>query len=128
MHYPNESFDSEGKYIGKHSRRATDKMANGDGKLSWDTALKIMQILIIPTFGGVVVILAMMYGMGTRLAVLESKGPAVDTGMIQRMAVFEERQNRNTSAITNMEAELQHHREISTYDPGGVTRRIQREH
>jgi len=129
MHENKESFGSEGEWIGKKSRRATDKMANGDNKYVWDIIFKVSQLVAPLILLAMVYLLIQQSGMDKRIAVIEAtiRNQPVDIAMIKQMAVFEERQNRNTVKIDSLEIDFQRHREVSTYDPAGVTRRIPRE-
>jgi hypothetical protein len=124
-----ESFGSEGEYIGKKSRRATDKMSNGDNKQVWDIVFKVSQLVAPLILLAMVYLLIQQSGMDKRIAVIEVtiRNQPVDVAMVRQFAVFEERQNLNTMKINSFEEELRRHREQSTYDPAGVTRRIPRE-
>ena len=124
-----ESFGSEGEYVGRKSRRATDKMANGDNKQVWDIVFKVSQLVAPLILMAMVYLLIQQNGMDRRIAIIEVtiRNQPVDIATVKQMAIFEERQNINTLKINALEADFQHHREVSTYDPAGATRRIPRE-
>ena len=124
-----DSYGSEGEYISKKSRRATDKMANGDNKHIWDIVFKVSQLVAPLILLAMVYLLIQQSGMDKRIAIIEVtiRNQPVDIATIKQMAIFEERQNINTLKINALEADFQHHREVSTYDPAGVIRRIPRE-
>lgn len=117
-----ESYGSEGEnirkeYTGKERRR----MANGDGKVTWEWAFKIVQVIGIP------LLLAVLYqisAMERRLTIIEAK-PSVDMALIQKIAVMEDRQNEvraqlkeNGGKLDRMESMLLNHddRWTSPYD------------
>ena len=125
MHYPNESFDSEGNYIGKHSRRATDNMSNGNNKPIWDIIFKVSQLVAPLILVAMVYLLVQQSGMDRRIAVIEVKigSQPVDIAMVQKIAVIEDRQNgvmrhndRQDDQIRAVEALVMQHREKSSYD------------
>ena len=124
-----DSYGSEGEYVGRKSRRAGDKMANGDNKQVWDIVFKVSQLVAPLILLAMVYLLIQQSGMDKRIAVIEVtiRNQPVDVAMVRQFAVFEERQNLNTMKINSFEEELRRHREQSTYDPVGVTRRIPRE-
>jgi len=129
MHENKESFGSEGEYISTKSRRATDNMANGDNKQVWDIIFKVSQLVAPLILVAMVYLLIQQSGMDKRIAVIEVtiRNQPVDIAMVRQLAVFEERQNIHTAKMTSFEEELRHHREQSTYDPVGVTRKMPRE-
>jgi len=114
-----DSYGGEGEFISKKSRRATDNMANGNSKQAWDMIFKISQVAVLPLLAAMFYMLMQMNNMDRRLAIIEvtTRNPQVDVGLIQKIAIIEERQNKNTSAIAIIEADFQYHREVSTYDP-----------
>ena len=124
-----ESFGSEGEYVSKKSRRAGDKMSNGDNKQVWDIVFKVSQLVAPLILMAMVYLLIQQSGMDRRIAIIEVtiRNQPVDIATVKQMAIFEERQNINTLKINALESDFQHHREVSTYDPAGVTRRIPRE-
>jgi len=124
-----ESFGSEGEYISTKSRRATDNMANGDNKQVWDIIFKVSQLVAPLILVAMVYLLIQQSGMDKRIAVIEVtiRNQPVDIAMVRQLAVFEERQNIHTAKMTSFEEELRRHREQSTYDPVGVTRKMPRE-
>ena len=124
-----ESFGSEGEYISTKSRRATDNMANGDNKQVWDIIFKVSQLVAPLILVAMVYLLIQQSGMDKRIAIIEVtiRNQPVDIAMVRQLAVFEERQNIHTAKMTSFEEELRRHREQSTYDPVGVTRKMPRE-
>ena len=116
----NDSYGSEGEYVDRKSRRATDNMGNGDSsRATWDTIFKISQIAVLPLLGAMFYMLMQMSALDRRLAIIEvtTRTPQIDVGLIQKIAIIEERQNRNTAKIDTLETDVQRHREVSTYDP-----------
>jgi hypothetical protein len=124
-----DSYGSEGEYVSKKSRRATDKMANGDNKQVWDIVFKVSQLVAPLILMAMVYLLIQQSGMDRRIAIIEVtiRNQPVDIATVKQMAIFEERQNINTLKINALEADFQHHREVSTYDPASIQRRIPRE-
>ena len=104
-------------------------MSNGDNKQVWDIIFKVSQLVAPLILLAMVYLLIQQSGMDKRIAVIEVtiRNQPVDVAMVRQLAVFEERQNLNTVKINAFEEELRRHREQSTYDPVGVTRRIPRE-
>ncbi len=113
-----ESYDSEGKFIG----RGRGPMANGDGndgnKVVWEWIFKVLQMAIIPLLGLVWNLNSQVGALNTRLAVMEAKPPSVDTALIQKIAVMEDRQNsvirqlgENGGKMDRIEAMLMSHDE-----------------
>ena len=123
----NDSYGSEGEYIGQKRRRAGDNMGNGDGsRATWDMIFKISQIAVLPLLAAMFYLMMQMNNMDRRLAIIEvtTRNPQVDAGMIQRIAVIEERQSRVISKLDSFDDELKRHREQSTYDPLGNRNRL----
>jgi len=115
----NNSYGSEGEYIGKKSKGAGDNMANGDNKQVWDIIFKVSQLVAPLILVAMVYLLIQQSGMDKRIAIIEVtiRNQPVDIAMVRQLAVFEERQNIHTAKMTSFEEELRHHRERSTYDP-----------
>jgi len=67
-----------------------------------------------------------MSSLDRRLAIIEvtTRNPQVDASMIQKLAILEERQNRNVAKVDAIEEEVRRHRENSTYDPLGNRNRL----
>ena len=117
--------DDTGKFI----QRGSHQMANGDNRAAWDIIFKVSQVAVLPLLAAMFYMLMQLSGLDRRMAVLEitSRNPQVDIAMIQKIAIIEERQNKVMARQDNFEADFQHHREVSTYDPATGTRRIPRE-
>ena len=123
----NDSYGSEGEYIGQKRRRAGDNMGNGDGsRATWDMIFKISQIAVLPLLAAMFYLMMQMNNMDRRLAIIEvtTRNPQVDASMIQKLAILEERQNRNVAKVDAIEEEVRRHRENSTYDPLGNRNRL----
>jgi hypothetical protein len=85
-------------------------MANGDGRISWSFALQLMQILIIPTFLGTIAIFGFMWGLSSRLSVVEAtmkNPPAVDVSLRERLAVQEAQNRSNTEMIAKVSTRIE---------------------
>ena len=67
-------------------------MANGDNRIRWNYVKDVAQILIYPILLGMLYLLLQSSTLDRRLAIIEAK-PAVDTALIQKIAVMEDRQN-----------------------------------
>ena len=104
-------------------------MANGDNKQVWDIVFKVSQLVAPLILMAMVYLLIQQSGMDRRIAIIEVtiRNQPVDIATVKQMAIFEERQNINTLKINALEADFQHHREVSTYDPASIQRRIPRE-
>src|SRR3990172_4949749 len=87
----NQSYGSEGEFIG----RGRGKMQNDNGRVSWDLILKVAQVLIYPILLGMIYLLIATATLDRRLAVIEvmTSKPDIDVGLIQKIAVIEDRQN-----------------------------------
>lgn len=113
-----ESYDSEGKFI-KRKNEGTTKMADDNGgKISLDTILKISQALVIPLFLAGLYLLMSINSMEKRFVAVEAQlgaMPRLDV-LIAKIAVMEDRQNRNIAKVDSLEADFNRHRENSTYD------------
>jgi len=114
---------------GKLTQRGSHQMANGDSRAAWDMIFKVSQVAVLPLLAAMFYMLMQMSSLDRRLAIIEvtTRNPQIDIGLIQKIAIIEERQNKNVAKVDAIEQDFQHHREVSTYDPAGATRRIPRE-
>jgi len=102
---------------------------NGNGgKISLDTILKISQALVIPLFLAGLYLLMSINSMEKRFVAVEAQlnsMPRLDV-LIAKIAVMEDRQNRNIAKVDSLERDLARHRENSNYDPPSGSHRLQR--
>jgi hypothetical protein len=88
---------------------------NGNGKISIDTILKISQALVIPLFLAGLYLLTAITSMEKRFVAVEaqlSAMPKLDA-LLAKIAVMEDRQNRNIAKVESFEADL--HRQATEY-------------
>jgi hypothetical protein len=122
-----ESHGSEGEYIGKGNNAMPPQDDNAT-KISLDTILKISQVLIIPLLLSMFYLFNLIGGLERRFVSFEAQlanFPRLDS-MIAKIAVMEDRQNRNIQKVDSLEQELIKHRENSTYDPAGINPKYKR--
>jgi len=76
-------------------------MANDNSRVSWDLILKVAQVLIYPILLGMIYLLVATTTLERRLAVIEvmTSKPDIDVGLIQKIAVIEDRQNSVIKAL-----------------------------
>ena len=101
-------------------------MANGNGtRLNWDIIRAVAQYLIYPIAVILIYMLTQNADLDRRLSTIEivTSRPVVDVESVRRIAVMEDRQNRLIYELRDFKEELEAHRNLSTYDPGGVKKK-----
>lgn len=96
----NQSYDSEGKYIAKEGNpngwEGRRVMVNGNNsQATWDMVFKISQVAVLPLLAAMFYMLVQMSALDRRLAIIEvtTARPMADVGLVQKLAVIEDRQN-----------------------------------
>ncbi|MCK9361930.1 hypothetical protein M0Q28_06975 [Patescibacteria group bacterium] len=90
-------------------------MANGDGKVNWGMIRDVAQYLIYPILMALVYLMMQNQALDRRLSTIEivTSRPVVDIESVRKIAVIEDRQNRNIQAVLEIKGELDKHRELS---------------
>ena len=90
-------------------------MANGETKVNWGTIRDVAQYLIYPILMALVYLMLQTQSLDRRLSTIEimTSRPVVDIESVRKIAVIEDRQNRNIAAVDAIKAELERHREVS---------------
>ena len=124
-----ESYGSEGEFIGTTSNNGGSESGmqpNGNSKAMWEVIFKVSQLVAPLILMAMVYLMIQQNGLDRRLAIVEVtiRNQPVDVALIQKLAVIEDRQNGVMRKLDEVDTELGHHRERSTYDPAGANRRI----
>ena len=120
-----DSYGSEDEFIGKpKDGGSAHGMANGNGRVNWEIIRIVAQYLIYPIAAALVYLVLQNSAFDRRLSIIEitTSRPIVDVESIRKIAIIEDRQNRNTEALFNLKNDVEKHRDLSTYDPQGKRR------
>jgi len=96
---------------------------NNNGKITLDSLLKIAQLAVFPVLAGMIWLLLEIFSVkANQLAIaarLDNLPKIVDRveEMGKTIAVIQDRQNSVIRRVDNLEEDMSHHRERSTYDP-----------
>jgi len=115
------SFDSEGAFIRPKEKEVGLTMANGgvrNSNVNWTIIRDVAQYLIYPILCALIYLVLQNSAFDRRLSIIEitTSRPVVDIESVRKIAVIEDRQNRNIMMITDLKAEVDKHRDMSTYD------------
>ena len=119
----NDSYGSEYEFIGRSQTNggATKKMVNGNNngtKVNWTVIRDVAQYLLYPILAALFYLVAQNFNLDRRLAVIEllASRPIVDVESIRKIAIIEDRQQRNIATLKELREEVDRHRDKSTYD------------
>lgn len=90
-------------------------MENDEAKINWEMIRVVAQYLIYPIVLALCYMVLQMGALDRRLSTIEivTSRPIVDIESVRKIAIIEDRQNRNTDSIHAIKNELEKHREFS---------------
>ena len=90
-------------------------MENDEAKINWEMIRIVAQYLIYPIVLALCYLVLQIGALDRRLSTIEivTSRPVVDIDSVRKIAIIEDRQNRNIAGLEEIRNELVKHREFS---------------